>query len=355
MRAAWIVVAGFAVIWVGVGWGVRDQARSHDFLSFYTGAHIVSHGEAAHLYDEALQTRVQKQWAPPNAALIPANRPPFYVLLQSPLAWLSFDTAFAVYIPIQIAVLLACWFWAWRRFGEPAVVFAAMSMPAALGIAHGQDNALFLAVLIGSYALAANGKDFASGAVLGLLLAKFHLAPLWPLALLILRRWKMLAGFAATGIAAAAVSLAMVGIGGIRAYASFVQNPDFDRIAAQPEFMIGLRGLDANLGVPMLASLPVMLVLFVFAVRRAPLWRLYPAATAASLLLPPHVYGYDATMLLLGLWLAAFHTGRRFTRSVVLWLFTPFAFSFTLAGKPWAAIAPLSLMALLAALALERK
>ena len=67
----------------------------------------------------------------------------------------------------------------------------------------------------------------------------------------------------------------------------------------------------------------------------------------------PHVYGYDAAMLLLGLWLAVFHAGLLPTRLVALWLCTPAPLSFTLIGKPWAAASSLSLMAMLAALARE--
>ena len=39
------------------------------------------------------------------------------------------------------------------------------------------------------------------------------------------------------------------------------------------------------------------------------------------------------------------------TRIVALWQFTPFPFNFTLAGKPWAAVSSLSLLAMVVALA----
>jgi len=256
-----------------------------------------------------------------------------------------------------MGVFIACLTWAWRRFGTPALVFGCLSMPAALGIAHGQDGVLFLAVLIASYRLAETGMELSGGAVLGLLLVKFHLAPLWPLALILQRRWKMLAGFVATGAAAAAVSLAMIGVDGVRTYAALLQNRDLARLSPSPEFMISLQGLAANLGITSVlayaAALTAIVALFLATVWRAPLWRMYAACTAASLLLAPHVYGYDAAMLLLGLWLAMFHAGLSPTRVVALWLFTPLPFSLTLAGKPWAAVSSLSLLAMLGALAGE--
>jgi hypothetical protein len=79
----------------------------------------------------------------------------------------------------------------------------------------------------------------------------------------------------------------------------------------------------------------------------------FAATTAASLLVAPHAYGYDATVLLLGLWLTMFSAALQPARIVALWLFTPLAYGFTLAGKPWAAVSSLSLLALVIALACE--
>jgi hypothetical protein len=67
----------------------------------------------------------------------------------------------------------------------------------------------------------------------------------------------------------------------------------------------------------------------------------------------PHVYGYDAAMLLPGLWLAMFRADLLSTRIPALWLCTPFPFVFALAGRPWAAASSLSVLAMLAALAGE--
>jgi hypothetical protein len=261
------------------------------------------------------------------------------------------------WILLQVGVFLACLAWGWRRFGTLAVAFGCMSMPAALGIAHGQDCAMFLGVLIASYALAEKGLEFASGAVLGLLLVKFNLTPLWFIALLMQRRWRALAGFAATGTAVAGISLAMVGLDGVRAYAAMLLNRDFAWLAAGPDFMISFQGLAYNLGIAspwaQAAMVAAIFAVFLAAVWQAPLWRIYTATTAASLLVAPHVLGYDAAMLLLGLWLVIFRDSLRPTRIVALWLFMPFPFSFTLVGKPWVAISSLSLLALVMALAGE--
>lgn len=356
---AWIVIAGFTLLWLILGWGVRDQARSHDFLGLYCGAYMTSHGRLADLYDPAAQFAVEQTLVPSNKELVPFIRPPYYALLLAPLGWIPYRAAFVCWVLLQMAVFAACLFWAWRRFGTPAVVFGCMSMPAAMGTAHGQDCVLFLAVLIASYALAEKGRDWAAGIVLGLLLVKFHLTPLWPFALILHRRWKILAGFLADGIAVAAISFATIGVNGVRSYAALLQNRDLQWLSPSPEFMISFQGITANFGLTSwfasAALVTTIAALFLVAVWHAPLWRLYTACTAASLLLVPHVYGYDAAMLLLGLWLAVFHSARRPTRFAALWLLTPLPLSFTLAGKPWAAISALSLLSLLATLAAESK
>src|SRR5450759_3511417 len=153
--ASLIVVAAFLVLWLMHGWSLRDQARSHDFLCFYSGAYMTSHGRVADLYDPAVQFAVQKRLAPSNVELallgrppLPFNRPPFYALLLAPLGWLPFRAAFVCWILLQIGVFVACLAWAWQRFGTPALVFGCMSMPAAMGIANAQDSVLFLAILI---------------------------------------------------------------------------------------------------------------------------------------------------------------------------------------------------------------
>jgi hypothetical protein len=356
-RKAWIVIAGFSALWLVLGWRIQDQAKSHDFLSFYSGAYLTSHGMASRLYDPAAQFALQKRLAPSNVELVPFIRPPFYAILLSPLGMLPFGAAFTCWSLVQIGVLVACFAWGWRRFGTVALMVGCMSVPAAIGIAHGQDAVLFLAVMIVSYTLAERKRDVAAGAVLGLLLVKFHLTPLWVVAMMLERRWKMLAGFAAAGVAAVGISLAMIGAGGVRTYAALLQNQDLRWLSPAPEFMISLQGLGANLGVTQVAAYAggaaAVVALFLTGLRDAPLWRIYAVTTAASLLLVPHVYGYDAAMLLPGLWMATFRAELPHTRIPALWLCTPFPFVFALAGKPWAAASSLSVLAMLIVLAGE--
>jgi hypothetical protein len=75
------------------------------------------------------------------------------------------------------------------------------------------------------------------------------------------------------------------------------------------------------------------------------------AASAGSLLVVPHVYGYDAGLLLVGLWLAMFESRDKGVRIAATVLLTPLPLFLGLAGAPWAAATPLALLAFLSSLA----
>jgi hypothetical protein len=91
----------------------------------------------------------------------------------------------------------------------------------------------------------------------------------------------------------------------------------------------------------------------VLAIRNAPLWRFFAGWTAASLLVAPHVFGYDAALLLLPLWLAIFYSKNSLVRFSAVFLVTPIPFAGSLMGSPWAMIPSLSLLVLLSSLAIE--
>jgi hypothetical protein len=94
----------------------------------------------------------------------------------------------------------------------------------------------------------------------------------------------------------------------------------------------------------------IVVVLVSAACWRAPLWRWIATASAGSLLVPPHVYGYDAGLLLLSIWLAIFISTDKPTRIAATLLCTPIPFLMTLAERPWAAATPLALLLFLVTL-----
>lgn len=348
----------FAVFWAGLGSLVVEGAKHHDFLNLYTGATLAAEGRFAELHDPDVQFALERELVSGVEELVPFVRPQFYALLLSPLSLFSLDTAMAVWLCLHSALLLGLWYWGARTFGADALILGAMFLPAALGIAHGQDGVLMMTVVAGSWTLARKGRDGLAGAVLALGLAKFHLLLCVPLALVLARRWIMLRGFALSGAGLAVFSVVLGGWTGAEKYVALLRMKDLRRLSPSPELMINVHSIAANfdLGGRGLSAVLVCftLALLAVAVWKAPLERLYPAMLAASLLVPPHVYAYDAALLLPALWLTCFRAESRFAKMTSGVLVSPVVYLAGLAGSPWSALTSVFLFGFLAAHAAEQ-
>jgi hypothetical protein len=316
---------------------------------------LAREGRFALLHDPATQLAVERQLAPRTERLVPFVRPHFYAAILSPLAALPFDRAFVAWVALQTLLLLTCWVWAWRRFGPDALVFGALFAPAALGVQHGQDCVLFLMVVIGFYVLAGRNRDISAGAVLALGLAKFHLFLLWPVVLVLTRRWRALAGFS---VAASMLGGASFALGGSASqYLALLRMKDLERLSPSPEQMVNVYSFAANFGIQSgalsfaLGALVVMVT--IAATWRAPLWRFVAAASCGSLLAAPHIYGYDAALMLAAAWLAIFESRDRWTRLAAATMAIPIPYLLGLAGAPWSAAPAFTLVLFLIALAVE--
>ncbi len=184
----------FAILWLLLGARSIDVGRRHDFLNLYTGASLALEGRFADLYDHDTQLQRERRIVPGTKELIPFVRPPFYAMLISPMALLPYGIAFWLWLAFQVSLAVVCMWWACRRFGPDAVFFASMYAPMAMSIPHGQDALVLLAIVVASFALAEKGRPVA-GAVLSLGLIKFHLFVLWPVLLVVRKKWRMLGYF----------------------------------------------------------------------------------------------------------------------------------------------------------------
>ena len=356
---AGLAVLAFCACWTLFGSFVVPAARLHDFLNLYAGASLARDGDFARMHAPEVQLEREREYAPQLPELVPFVRPSFYALFLAPLAWLPFGAAFWAWLGVQASMLVGAWAWAFRRWGTDALIVGSMYLPTALGIAHGQDCVLVLWIVLGSYALAQRGRHFLSGVLLGAGLIKFHLFLLWPIMLLIQRRWRMLAGACAAVTAEVLTSLALAGPSGITKYVALLRMSDLRRLNPSPELMINARSIALYFRVDNTAVTALLtaaaVILTVAACWRAPLWRAVAAASAGSLLVAPHVYGYDAGLLLAGLWFAIFesseHPGSKGPRITATALFTPIPMLLNLAGSPLAAATALALFAFLASLA----
>jgi hypothetical protein len=352
-----VVPACFAILWLLLGATSVDMGREHDFLNLYTGASLALEGRFPELYDVDTQLRREQQIVPSTQELIPFVRPPFYALLISPLALLPFRTAFWVWLVFQVLLALVCIGWGCRRFGPDAVFFASMYAPLAMSIPHGQDALVMLAVLIASFALAERGRP-AAGAVLSLGLIKFHLFVLWPVLLAVQKRWRMLGYLALGGGILVATSVLLSGTRGLLLYGDLLTRKDLAHLLPAPEKNANLIGVLLNFGLEPTALYGVLAVLTVCVavagVMRAPLWTLFAIATSGSMLVVPHTYGYDATMLLLPIWCGMFLSSRWLTRVVSATLCLPVVFLLMILEPPFTAAMGLAVLSFFLVCSAER-
>jgi len=344
VRKIWVLAALFSLLWILIGAVSLPHGRAHDFTYNYGAGRTILEGRTGDLYKPTLV------WGSERVAF---DRPAVAALLYVPFALLPLETAFACYTALWIVLLLICWRWGCRRYGPFAVLLAALFMPATLGLAHAQDCVLYLALLIWSYSLAGREKPFAAGCAIGLMTLKFHLVLLWPVALIFQRRWKMLAGFAAASSLLAALSVAIVGIPGTREYIAALLRPS--PFSPSPAFQLSFTGMLANFGIDSIAvkgiGAAAIFALFLVGIRDTATARLYAVTTAASLTLVPHAYGYDAARLLLPIWLVYAHFEWPAAKVAAIVMATPFFYSFTLFGSPWAAAGSIAALTFLAVLA----
>jgi hypothetical protein len=351
-----LLVAVFCLFWAIQGLPALENAIRHDFLNLYTGSSLAKEARFSEIHDRQAQLSRERELMPGTVDLVPFVRPHFYAGLLIPLSLLPYQTAFWWWIALQTALLIGCFVWAWRRFGPDAAILGSLYFPTAVGISNGQDCVLLLVIVIGAYVLHERGFLFWGGSVLALGLMKFHLFLLVPFALLLQKRWRTLAGFSAAASVASGLSFVLAGYAGVQSYIGLLLAKDLSRLSPAPEKMLNVQSIALNLGVE--NTLPaaltvVVLALLVVSLWKAPFWRALAAALASSLLVAPHVYAYDAALLLLPLWLVIFLSKQRLSRVCAAALLIPLPYLSFLFGSPWTALPAVTLFCFLLALATE--
>jgi len=358
-KQRWITAAFLVPVAIGiytvVGAQIVKVSFHHDFLSFYTAATFAREGRLDALYNLDTVKSFQQTIAPEKTEVVPVIRPRFYSTVLMPLAFVPYKVAFWCWIAFQTVVLLACWLWIGRTFGPDALVAAAFFFPAATAIAHGQDASLFLAFHIGSYAAMERRRETLAGLVLGVMLFKFHLLLLFPFAMVVQRRWKMLRGFAFVGATLGLIELALAGPAGILAYFKYLTRTDITFLNAGAQNMLNLGSLLLNLGVDsiavrnLLALLVVALTVHIFRASKD-WWVVTSAASLAAVCIVPHTYQYDLTWCLLPLFCILYKQKEIAPRILAATLLTPFPYLLTLVGIPWAGAAAICILGLILAI-----
>lgn len=225
-----VLLAYYAISWAQVT-PVRE--RGTDFSASYVAALLVRGGDGAGLYDQQAEQSRHLTLLPAGTVIdLPFITPPTTALLALPLTVLDPGTAFRVWSVIELALLaVAVWVairagpWPSRVGRAPRATTVLMATAAGGTYAFlllGQIDGIAALGLAAAYAAWRKGRPAAAGFWLALAFAatKPHLAIGLGIWLVARRDWRALAGAVAGCAVVAAVSLTLVGPGGLAGFVS---------------------------------------------------------------------------------------------------------------------------------------
>jgi alpha-1,2-mannosyltransferase len=308
----WIAaLCGFCGI---VGWGIWLLILGHelgqDWMVFYTAVRAYFAGDLSLVLDgERLTQTINQQykdWLSTPLIFHPWLYPPHFLLLLLPFGLLSFGTSYLLFMLLTFSLLVVaiCQF-----TGRPGFVTAAMLLfpQAPFAFLAGQNNFLTSAIFVGGFGLLEK-YPFVGGALLGIGSYKPQLFLLVPIALVVSRQWKALAGAALMALALVLASIAVFGSDIWQEWVKIMVSPSdtyqrwlvAGRLIGQSVFScMMLAGVSGGVANAVQAGAAIVACGFVYWAFSRPL----PMDLRLAILLPavllasPHVSSQDAVML----------------------------------------------------------
>ena len=237
--ASWLTserVRGYAVI-LGLAWlalmvnsySKAMGADGTDFLAFWGAGQIVAGGDPAAAYDLARQEAVQT--ATGATGWFAFVNPPPFLFIAAPLGLMPFPFAWIAWVVVTFAL------WAWAsiqvfpRFWPIVLIYPG----ALLAAGHAQTGLLTGALLVAAVALAER-RPLVSGALIGVLIIKPHLALLLPFWLAGAGRWRVFVAAGASVLGLLGLSWLVFGTETMLAYTTSWDASAALMRTASPEF-----------------------------------------------------------------------------------------------------------------------
>lgn len=293
-----------------------------DFLAFWGAGHVTMAGDSAAAYDLAVQEQVQTGPATGIDAqgFFAFVNPPPFLFATAPFGALPFPLAWIAWVVVGYAA------WAWAAIRAfPKLWPIVLVFPGALVAAgHAQAGLLTGALLVGAVATL-DRKPVLSGALIGALIVKPHLALLLPFWLAAGGRWKAFCAAGASVVALLLASWAVFGTQTMLAYPTSWAASAQIMATGDDAFHLRMATIYGQLrlimpATPALAINALAALAMLVLVWRS--WRVFgqangePAlatgalALAATALASPYLFNYDLPFLILPLlWLV--HQGLR--------------------------------------------
>jgi hypothetical protein len=361
-----LVVLGAALVFAATIYDRNDPSSrlGGDYPAFYAAGSIARAGDWDDLYSAARQQSEQVGLIDDEGGYLYFSYPPFVAGAYSVLAGLDYRWSFLFHTLLMALALFVAirlvWPWlAGSGWPQPAVFVVAIGFyPILRAVSGGQNTALSLLLLAAAARLERDGRSYAAGLSLALLLFKPQYGVGVLLLLLVARRWRMTTGWA-TG-AAVLYTISAIEVGGEWLRDWWHQASQFHdlNVAANGEHFISFPGFSENVlgaGSAVAAFLGYGIALVVAAGAAFYWWQhrdgsvlaRYAIAAGAIALAAPQTLYYDAGLLLLGLVLVVATTGpvRSSGRLVFGWLAA--SWIQVLSGAlGWSPLGPLAWMAM---------
>lgn len=299
---------------------VYDGPFGKDFTIFLTGAQVLANGDASSLYDLGVQAEVQRTLAGGYTfpgGVLPFNYPAYVAFFFFPTTFLTPEVSYYLWLAVNCVLFIGLVIWIVRTFAEWGIGGAPSILPLALlsfqpaleALLMGQMSIVTAALWWWALVSWRRERWGQVGVAVALSAFKPQMAALLVVALVAQRRWRVL-GYV-IGVQAAFWMIAVL-IGGPQIFLGYIEMlrvsaSTVGTLGFNPAAMLNLRGLLTVVGLPegivtvvalggWLVSLGFTLLLWT---RNLPLTVKFGLTALMAVILSPHLYMHDASLLLI--------------------------------------------------------
>lgn len=300
-RVGWVLLALAGLAFMAALFAPKAESIArgqNDFLPLYVAARLAPSGD---LYSPEPYADLLAERFGVVSPSLRYSRPPFYALLLKPLAWLSYDAAYALWGVLRLAAVAAIAL-VWRGPGRWRVAAAiCWSLPLISALLNGQD-AVFLPLILAGACVLYHRQPFAAGLLLSLCSVKFHLFLALPLVFLRRDAGALLRGLACGALAAVVLSFWAAGPTWPLDYLRLLTDAEVMQVglATDRSLMPNLHGLVGSLPLGDWLEWALAAGVFVATALVAPRLPFEPAlaaTTAAGVLISYHAFVADWSLL----------------------------------------------------------
>ncbi len=212
---------------------LNSDPKAIDFVAFYTGAFSLDRNPQM-LYYLPQQLIIQQQIAPITQHVpifLPFLNPPFVALFFTPFVPLGLQNSYALWVIVNVCIVIVlCIFGIrelkkYRLYQKVLFVLGTITfIPLLTSLLLGQLSLILCLVLLSSWLLLKQKKEYQSGLVLSLLLIKPHLILIPLLVIVVQRKKAMIAGLLSGIIILTSISFFLVGATGMSDYFALLQS-----------------------------------------------------------------------------------------------------------------------------------